>query len=154
MITNIVTGFENRDFRIKQRFNTKVDYTKSGIHGALDIAPRLPGTRNVVLYAPHEGYVGIASSPMLGNHITITSLPYKKEGDVRQSLLAHLASYKVKDGEYVAQGQPVAIMGGAPGEVGSGNSTGIHCHWEYRHNGILTDVEPYVLSISLPTKLA
>ncbi len=150
MISYIVPGSPGKDFRITQHFNTKVDYTKSGIHGALDIAPAQAGTSGVVLYAPHEGYVGVVSSPMLGNHITITSLPYKKEGDIRQSLLAHLADFKVKTGDYVAQGQPIAIMGGGQNMPGHGNSTGVHCHWEYRHNNILTDVEPYLFNWFVP----
>lgn len=141
MLPYIVKG---RDFRITQRFNTKVDYTASGIHGALDIAPKVPGTTNVVLYAPHEGYVGVSSGGMLGNHIRVTSLPYKKEGDIRESLLAHLAEVKVKDGQYVSQGDVLGVMGGGPGMPGAGHSTGVHCHWEYRVNGKLTDVEPYL----------
>jgi murein DD-endopeptidase MepM/ murein hydrolase activator NlpD len=149
MISYIVPGKPGRDFRITQRFNTPVNYTASKKHGGLDIAPKKPGTSGVVLYAPHEGYVGIASSTMLGNHITITSLPYKKEGDTRQSLLAHLASALVKDGQYVAAGTPVAIMGGAPGQPGAGHSTGVHCHWEYRVNGVLFDVEPYLFCFEL-----
>lgn len=150
MIPFILPGRPGAGFRIVQRFNTPVDYTTSGIHGALDIAPRIAGTSNVVLYAPHEGYVGVATTPMLGNHITITSMPYNKAGDVRQSILAHLASYKVKNGDYVAQGQPIAIMGGAPGTPGAGHSTGVHCHWEYRVNGKLFDVEPYLFYFYLP----
>lgn len=138
MIAFPIPGFVNRDFRIKQRFYTKVDYTKSGIHGGLDLAPRIPGTRGVVLYAPHEGYVGVSSTGMLGNHIRITSLPYNKKGDVRESLLAHLAEFKVKDGQFVSQGEPIGIMGT------TGHSTGIHCHWEYRVNGNLVNVEPYL----------
>lgn len=144
MINWILPGRPGIDFRIMQRFNTKVDYTKSGIHGGLDIAPAKPGTRGVVLYAPHEGYVGVASSKDYGNHFRVTSLPYKKEGDTRETLVAHCEKILVKDGEYVAQGQPIAIMGGAPGMPGAGRSTGIHAHWEYRVNGKLMDVEPYL----------
>lgn len=144
MIGYILQGKPGVDFRIMQHFNTPVDYTPSGIHGALDIAPKVPGTSGVVLLAPHEGYVGVATTPMLGNHITITSLPYKKEGDVRESLLAHLAKPLVKAGQYVSQGEAVAIMGGGTGMPGAGHSTGVHCHWEYRVNGKLTDVEPYL----------
>lgn len=148
MIPYILQGKPGVDFRVTQHFMTPVSYTRSGIHGGLDIAPRVAGTRNVVLFAPHEGYVGVASSPMLGNHITITSLPYKREGDTRQSLLAHCERVLVKNGAFVSQGEPVAIMGGAPGMQGAGHSTGIHCHWEYRHNGILMNVEPYLFTWS------
>lgn len=146
MIPFILPGKPGADFRITQRFNTPVDYTPNKKHNALDIAPKKPGASGVVLYAPHEGYVGVASSPMLGNHITITSLPYNKKGDIRESRLAHLAEVKVKNGQYVAQGDIVAIMGGAPGQPGAGHSTGVHCHWEYRVNGKLMDVEPYLFT--------
>lgn len=151
MIPFIIQGKPGVDFRITQHFNDKVDYTKSGIHGAIDIAPKVAGTSNVVLYAPHEGYVGVATTPMLGNHITITSMPYNKKGDVRQSILAHLASLSVKNGEFVSQGQKIGIMGGLPGTPGAGHSTGIHCHWEYRVNGTLVNVEPNLFYFYLPS---
>lgn len=144
MLPFILPGKPEVDFRITQRFKTAVTYTPSGIHGALDIAPKKAGTSGVVLYAPHEGYVGVSSSPMLGNHITITSLPYTKTGDTRQTLLAHLADYKVKTGDFVYQGQPIAIMGGGANMPGHGNSTGVHCHWEYRVNNKLIDIEPHL----------
>lgn len=144
MIGYILQGTPGRDFRITQRFNTPVDYTASGIHGGLDIAPKVSGTRDVVIYAPHEGYVGVASGGMLGNHFRVTSLPYKRDKEQRESLIAHCEKILVKDGDYVAQGTPVAIMGS------TGNSTGIHAHWEYRilrkGKWILTDVEPYLFT--------
>lgn len=146
-----VPGRLNKDFRITQRFDSPVDYTASGKHGALDIAPKVPGTTGVVLRAPHEGYVGVATTPMLGNHITITSLPYKKDGEVRQSIIAHMAEFKVKNGQYVAQGDIIGIMGGAPDMPGAGHSTGVHCHWEYRVNGKLTNVEPNLFYFELPS---
>jgi murein DD-endopeptidase MepM/ murein hydrolase activator NlpD len=144
MIPFILPGTPGKDFRIMQRFNDKVDYTTSGIHGALDIAPAKPGTKNVVIYAPHEGYVGVASGGMLGNHVRVTSLPYTKEGDTRETLVAHCEKFLVKEGDYVAQGMPIAIMGT------TGFSTGIHAHWEYRVNGKLTDVEKYLFTWLLP----
>lgn len=144
MIDFPVEGFPDRDFRITQRFNDKVDYTASGIHGALDIAPRVPGDKNVVLYAPHEGYVGVSSSPMLGNHVRVTSLPYKKDGEARESLCAHMKEIYVKNGQFVSKNEKLGLMGT------TGHSTGVHVHFEYRvlKNGkwTLTDVEPYLVA--------
>lgn len=45
---------------------------------------------------------------------------------------AHLKSILVTAGQYVNQGSIVAFMGGYPGMVGSGNSTGCHLHFEIR----------------------
>lgn len=45
---------------------------------------------------------------------------------------AHLKTILVSDGQYVNQGSVIAFMGGYPGNVGSGNSTGCHLHFEVR----------------------
>ncbi|MCX6813249.1 MAG: M23 family metallopeptidase [Candidatus Azambacteria bacterium] len=45
---------------------------------------------------------------------------------------AHLKYILVSAGQYVNQGSIIAFMGGYPGSVGSGNSTGCHLHFEVR----------------------
>lgn len=45
---------------------------------------------------------------------------------------AHLKNILVSEGQYVNQGSIIAFMGGYPGNVGSGNSTGCHLHFEVR----------------------
>ena len=51
------------------------------------------------------------------------------------TLYCHLSQFNVKKGDRVSQGQIIALSGGALGELGSGNSTGPHLHFEVRDNG-------------------
>lgn len=44
----------------------------------------------------------------------------------------HLKDILVIAGQYVNQGSIIAFMGGYPGNLGSGNSTGCHLHFEVR----------------------
>ena len=50
------------------------------------------------------------------------------------TLYGHNSNLLVKEGQYVKQGQPIALAGS------TGNSTGPHCHFEVRQNG--TDIDP------------
>jgi len=58
-----------------------------------------------------------------GNHITILH----PNGVV--TYYGHVQTSLVNPGDYVYQGQIVALMGGAYGMAGSGNSTGCHLHF-------------------------
>lgn len=51
------------------------------------------------------------------------------------SLYGHNSTLLVKEGDYVRGGQPIALAGS------TGNSTGPHCHFEVRENGV--DIDPY-----------
>ena len=59
-----------------------------------------------------------------GNHLTILH----PNGVV--TFYGHLASALVSPGQEVTQGQTIALMGGAWGMAGSGNSTGCHLHFQ------------------------
>lgn len=48
------------------------------------------------------------------------------------TLSAHLKNILVEAGQYVNQGAIIAYMGGYPGMVGAGNSTGCHLHFGVR----------------------
>jgi murein DD-endopeptidase MepM/ murein hydrolase activator NlpD len=79
------------------------------------------------IYAPHEGYVTLKRKKTgYGNHIELTSLPYDDEKRRRYSVLGHLESFLVKDGQFVHAGEPVGIMGT------TGTSTGVHLHMTYK----------------------
>jgi len=58
-----------------------------------------------------------------GNHLTILH----PNGVV--TMYGHLQASLVNPGDYVSQGQVIALMGGAPGTPGAGNSTGCHVHF-------------------------
>ena len=58
-----------------------------------------------------------------GNHITILH----PNGVV--TMYGHIQTSLVNPGDYVYQGQVIALMGGAYGMPGSGNSTGCHLHF-------------------------
>jgi LysM repeat protein len=60
----------------------------------------------------------------MGNHITILH----SNGTV--TYYGHLMTLLVNPGDKVYTGQKIALMGGAPGMAGAGNSTGCHLHFE------------------------
>lgn len=93
-------------------------------HAGLDLAPLKPGTKGVVLRAPHYGYVIRGNDPKgYGLFVKLQSLPRQKNGEGLQSTLAHLEKFLVEDGQFVPMGDPIGIMGT------TGFSTGIHVHW-------------------------
>ena len=60
----------------------------------------------------------------MGNHITILH----NNGMV--TYYGHLMALLVKPGDTVYTGQNIALMGGAPGMAGAGDSTGCHVHFQ------------------------
>lgn len=60
----------------------------------------------------------------MGNHITILH----DNGTV--TYYGHLMAVLVKPGDTVGLGENIALMGGAPGMAGAGDSTGCHVHFE------------------------
>ena len=58
-----------------------------------------------------------------GNHLTVLH----PNGVV--TMYGHIQASLVNPGDYVSQGQIIALMGGAPGTPGAGSSTGCHVHF-------------------------
>jgi murein DD-endopeptidase MepM/ murein hydrolase activator NlpD len=56
-----------------------------------------------------------------------------KHGSGETTRYAHLSQIGVQVGQQVAQGQQIALSGGAKGQPGSGTSTGAHLHFETRN---------------------
>jgi hypothetical protein len=59
------------------------------------------------------------------------------EGGGFESLYAHLASFAVTKGETVAEGQHIGVAGS------TGNSDGLHLHWELRKDGVPVNPADY-----------
>ena len=114
-------------FRYTQGYGTRPDvYAQFGLkgHNGYDFAPLIPGSRGVVVYAPHDGYAKcIMGDAGYGNYVELLSMPRTKEGVRLKSDLAHLASFMVPNGAFVAMGDPIGIMGS------TGFADGIHLHW-------------------------
>lgn len=77
--------------------------------------------------APHEGYVSTNDykDKGYGKHVHIVGMPHKRDGTHRKSTLAHLSSFAVSNGAYVAAGDLIGYSGN------TGYSTGPHLHWTY-----------------------
>lgn len=60
----------------------------------------------------------------MGNYLTILH----PNGAV--TIYVHLQAIFVNPGDQVSQGQIIALMGGQPGTIGAGHSTGCHLHFE------------------------
>lgn len=130
-------------YRVTQGFNVnKAYYRKYGLtgHNGYDLSPLIPGNTGITVFAPHEGYVTLLDDGNLGygRHVEILSRPYNNAGERKKSTLAHLASFLVKDGQYVGSGDPIGIMGT------TGDSTGIHLHWTYK----VADKDGYSMNIN------
>ena len=106
-------------FTLTQEFGENpAMYAQFGMKGHNGLDYGLPTKTQVT--APHDGKViETASDPTgYGNYIKIENA---KEG----SVMAHLASFQVKVGDNVSEGQPIGLSDN------TGNSTGPHLHWGY-----------------------
>lgn len=127
MIFCCLPGLPGVDFRLVQTFYDRPDYyRKYGLaaHAGYDLAPMVPGTRGVIVYAPHDGLVlqrdfGKAG---YGRHAEIVDL-----AGGRASVCAHFERFfKLPADGRVRQGDPVGVMGM------TGDATGVHVHFDFR----------------------
>lgn len=99
-------------------------YYSTGMHSGIDIGSL--GGRAVPIYAYKAGTVVNAGwNGDYGNCIII-SHGKASDGSELQTLYAHLSSISVSKGQQVGQGQQIGNMGT------TGNSTGVHLHFELR----------------------
>ncbi|OGB74346.1 hypothetical protein A2V68_01170 [candidate division Kazan bacterium RBG_13_50_9] len=89
-------------------------------HRAID----LPRTNGWGIYASAPGIIQTRST--LGGYGKLIIINH---GGGWTTYYGHLSEYKVEPGQYVQQGQLIAIMGS------TGRSTGAHLHFEIRQNG-------------------
>ena len=114
--------------KITSYFGVRNDPTNTSVtenHGAIDIS--VPTGANV--YATEAGTVITAryGSPTAGNYVEID------HGNGYISRYLHNSSLKVNVGDKVTKGQVIALAGS------TGKSTGSHCHFEIRYNGVKVD---------------
>ena len=91
-------------------------------HKGLDIA----GPRGTPIYASDGGIVTYAGWKSGYGYVVIINHNYNGY----ETFYAHNSSLLVKSGQTVYKGQQIAKMGS------TGNSTGSHCHFEIRYNGV------------------
>lgn len=91
----------------------------------------------VALATGHKNNKGSSGTASYGNYVKLD------HGDGYETLYAHLASVSVKAGEKVKKGQVIGKMGN------TGNSYGIHLHFEVRKDSVRIDPTPY-LDADLP----
>ncbi|MFA7681841.1 MAG: M23 family metallopeptidase [Candidatus Peribacteraceae bacterium] len=73
------------------------------------------------IYAPHDGMATVVNDGSSGYGLYLVITDAK-----RKSVLAHLSSIAVSNGQFIYQGDPI----GKSGE--SGAATGPHLHWTYK----------------------
>lgn len=102
-------------------------------HAGIDIAAEM----NTPVYAAFDGIVSVASYDRWnGNYLKI-----EHEGNI-MTVYCHCNSLKVKEGDKVTAGQPIATIGS------TGSSTGPHLHFELR-----IDNKSYNPQIALETAI-
>ena len=120
--TYISSGYGNRSASISGwSFHGGIDITGGDVYGR-------------PIYATRSGTVITASygTSGYGNYVIID------HGDGYVSLYGHCSSLNVSSGQTVSKGQQIACVGS------SGNSTGPHCHFEIRYNGVKQNPANYL----------
>jgi len=107
-------------------------------HPAIDIAKTPQGTP---VRAAESGYV--ARVKFDGNTSYAYILLVHNNG--LSTVYGHISKPYIKEDDFVVQGEVIALSGGMPGGIGSGNlTTGPHLHFEIRNNGIPVDPLKYL----------
>ncbi|SDM40021.1 Septal ring factor EnvC, activator of murein hydrolases AmiA and AmiB [Lachnospira pectinoschiza] len=97
---------------------------RSAPHKGIDIGGVKAGVAGDPIYAAYDGKVVISTySASAGNYIMIY------HGDGLYTRYLHCSSLLVSVGDYVTKGQKIGLMGT------TGNSTGVHLHFDVRLNG-------------------
>ncbi len=115
----ITTYFHDPDYPYRNLFE----------HPALDIKAK----QSTPIKAAAAGYVGRVKSDGSTSYAYIMIV----HGDDLATVYGHISKALVKEGQYINQGDTIALSGGAPNQTGSGPlTTGPHLHFEVRLRGI------------------
>jgi murein DD-endopeptidase MepM/ murein hydrolase activator NlpD len=118
--------------RLTQKFGERPEvYSQFGLkgHNGLDYADKVAGTK-APLYAPMEGIVKVVADQGkagYGKYIRIVNTTPDEQGRFKEVTLGHFDSIEVKQGQFIALGARVGIMGS------TGFSTAVHVHFGLRH---------------------
>lgn len=128
----------NKKFKVTQRF-------KGDLHDGLDLV----GLDSKEIYSTVNGVVEKAGwentadkSQGFGLYVRI-----KQSGTVDKYYFGHLSELKVKAGDSVKQGDLIGIEGS------TGKSTGSHCHYCVRGNGLKSQIRDVSVISGIPNKL-
>lgn len=133
--TKVVSGVGTGSFTrptygtITARYGSGGSRWSSGRHTGLDIAAPT-GTSITAADAGKVSFAGWKGS--YGYTVIIN------HGNGYETYYAHCSKLFVKTGETVAKGDLIARVGS------TGNSTGSHCHFEVRYNGVTKNPENYL----------
>ncbi len=127
--------------RVLQKGKNRITQGYSAAHKAVDLGrehltgePVIAHSGGTVVFCQtgQKNNKGAKGNASYGNCVKID------HGEGYTTLYAHLAAVKVKYGETVKQGQVIGTMGN------TGNSYGVHLHFEVRKNNVHTDPTPYL----------
>lgn len=114
-------GMRNHPIKSQRTFHKGIDLAKSG---------------KVPILAAANGKVSrVAKTGAIGQYGNVVFVVHTLGGKTYETIYAHLASYSVKVGQAVKQGQQIGLMGN------TGGSTGQHLHFEV-HIGRWTTGQP------------
>lgn len=122
-----------------RRITSKFGYRSSpgGVgstnHKGIDIGPKSPGVSGDKIYASDGGTVTFVGTS--GGYGKLIKISHKDNYETRY---AHLKSFNVVKGAKVSKGQVIGYMGN------TGNSTGVHLHFEIRKNNNCYNPENYL----------
>ncbi|MBU0981201.1 peptidoglycan DD-metalloendopeptidase family protein [Patescibacteria group bacterium] len=102
-------------------------------HHAVDIRANQGST----IFAPADGVVYKVVFKENSTNYAYVMIAHRKGV---MTVVGHVSEPLVEPGEYVKQGQIIALSGGTPNTVGSGyRTTGPHVHFEVWQSGVLVD---------------
>lgn len=133
--TKVISGVGTGSFSrpaygtITARYGSGGSRWSSGRHTGLDIA----APTGTAIYAADAGKVTFAGWKGSYGYLVIIN-----HGNGYETYYGHCSKLLVKVGETVAKGDYIAKVGN------TGNSTGSHCHFEVRYNGVAKNPENYL----------
>ena len=128
-------GWPTDSRRITSRFGYRSSPGGVGStnHKGLDIGAKSPGVSGDKIYASDGGTVTFVGTN--GGYGKLIKISHKDNYETRY---AHLKSFNVVKGAKVSKGQVIGYMGN------TGNSTGVHLHFEIRKNNNCYNPENYL----------